>query len=126
MKKFLICSLFCLFSIFSFSQTLKEVWDEINKDSIKYPEIVLKQCILETGWLKSDYCINRHNLFGWNSSNGYMYFDTWQQSVLYYKKWQDKHYKGGDYYQFLVDIHYAGKDYPTYLKSIKIPSYIYE
>ena len=32
----------------------EEVTIEINKDSIKYPEIVLKQCILETGWLKSE------------------------------------------------------------------------
>lgn len=108
--------------------SLQNLYREILKDSIKFPEIVLKQAILETGWLKSNYCINRHNLFGFRSAKGYLYYDSWQASVLAYKKWQDKHYKGGDYYQFLINIHYAanGIEYVNYLKKIKIPEYVFE
>lgn len=108
--------------------TLKNLYLEILKDSIKFPEIVLKQAIHETGWLKSNYCINRHNLFGFRSAKGYIYYDSWQASVLAYKKWQDKHYNGGDYYQFLINIHYAGNgiEYTNCLKKIKIPKYVFE
>ena len=105
---------------------LQNLYNEILKDSIQYPEIVLRQAIFETGWLKSDYCTKRHNLFGFKGKNGYMYFDSWQESVLYYKKWQDRHYKGGSYYDFLIGIKYAANtmEYVEYLKKIKIPDYI--
>ena len=126
MKKLIIGTLLVLLPIICFSQSSQEVWNEIIKDSIKYPEIVFKQYIYETGWGKSNYCKIRHNLFGFQGSSGYMYFNTWQESILYYKKWQDRHYKGGNYEKFLVDVNYAtGWNYVYELRKIKLPQYCY-
>ena len=102
--------------------TLENVELEIINKQIKHPEIVLRQAILETGWLKSYNAKVRKNLFGfWNSKRKqYFVFECWQASVAYYKNWQDRHYKGGDYYEFLERIGYAtDPDYVWKLKNIK-------
>lgn len=106
--------------------TLKNLYKEILKDSIKFPEIVLRQAIVETGWLKSTACKKRNNLFGFN--NGVTKFKTWQDAVRAYKKLQDKRYKGGDYEQFLIKIKYAAdtRAYVAFLRKIKIPEGIME
>jgi flagellum-specific peptidoglycan hydrolase FlgJ len=108
------------------SQSYEEVKDYIYKqDSLQHKEIVLRQAVLETGWFKSYNCKNRHNLFGfrwkpWVSENnkmGYIIFDTWEESVDYYVRWQGRHYEGGDYYTFLKDVGYATS--PTYVEKLK-------
>lgn len=108
--------------------TLKNVYQQLLNDSIKYPDIVLKQIIVETGWLKSKYCIQYNNLTGFRGKNGYKKYNNWKDCIKDYKRWQDKHYKGGDYYNFLLKIGYSEKgiEYINYLKRIKIPKYIYE
>lgn len=139
MKKLITFSIVVLFAIFistpvsseeviDSSFTIENVWKEINKDSILYPEIVFRQFLWETGWGKSSLCLNRNNLFGFRSTGGYMRFNTWQESVAYYKRWQQRKYQGGDYYQFLIDIKYAedGFHYVNCLKSLTLPSFIYE
>ncbi len=83
------------------SLTIEAVNAAIISEGIKHPQIVLKQVILETGWLKSYGCRYRKNLFGFRTDKGYMKFDTWQESVKYYKRWQDRLYTDGDYYSFL-------------------------
>ncbi len=80
---------------------------EINKLGIKHSSIVYAQARLETGNFKSKYFINKNNLFGFRGNNGYMTFKSWQDCVDYYKRWQNKRYKGGDYYNFLINIRYA-------------------
>lgn len=122
MKK--ICFLLLLFpSIICNSQTVQEVWQEILKDSIKHPEIVLRQAIWESGWFKSTATKKNNNIFGFN--NGKMKFESWQACVAYYKRWQDKYYKNDseDYYHFLSRIGYAanGPAYVKALKSLKLP-----
>lgn len=128
MKKLCIGIIFILSTVFGFSQTCKDVWLEILKDSIKCPEQVYRQFCWETGWGTSYNCLKKHNLFGFNSSKGYMTFKTWQESVAYYKRWQDRHYFGGDYYFFLIRINYAADniDYVKHLKSLKLQSFVYE
>lgn len=106
--------------------TLKNLYAEIVKDSIKFPELVLRQAIWETGWFKSTACKKRNNLFGFN--NGVSKFKTWQDAVLSYKNWQDKYYHGGDYEKFLIRIKYA-KNTPEYirkLRTIKVPKNVFE
>lgn len=91
---------------------------EVN---IKHPEIVMRQAIFETGWFKSDFLMKKNNLFGFRVKN-YMQFDSWKESVDYYKKWQSKYYieeKYKDYYDFLTKIKYGNKRYVQYLKSLK-------
>lgn len=106
----------------TYSLTPMEVYREIVRHGIKCPKIVLKQSILETGWYKCSNCSYDHNnIFGFRYKHKYLEFDTWQESVAYYKKWQDKRYEKGDYYAFLKRIGYAtSKTYIQKLKKINI------
>jgi hypothetical protein len=64
--------------------------------------------------------INHCNIFGFRVKSGYLNFDHWTGCVDYYKTWQDKYYKGGDYYEFLRDIGYAeDTNYINKLKSLR-------
>jgi hypothetical protein len=91
--------------------------NELVKVGIKEHTIVYNQALLETGNFKSDYFNNRFNLFGFRSKNGYMKFDSWKDCVGYYKTWQVKRYKGGDYYKFLTKVGYA--EDTLYIKKLK-------
>jgi len=139
-KRLLIASL--LLSILNANAkelTISNVKAEILVNNIKFPEIVLRQAIEETGWLKCTKCSrDKNNLFGLTKRtyvNGvkvtsFQSFKTWEESVLAYKKWQDKWYKGGDYYDFLNCIYkgrkgdckrYAtSKTYTSDLRSLRI------
>ena len=98
--------------------TVENVKAAIIEAGIQYPEIVLKQAILETGWLKCTKCsLTKNNIFGFYYKKKYISFDNWLECVDYYKRWQDRHYKGGDYYQFLKDVGYATS--PTYVQKLK-------
>ena len=98
--------------------TVENVKAAIIEAGIQHTEIVLKQAILETGWLKCTKCsLTRNNIFGFYYKKKYISFDNWLDCVDYYKRWQDRHYKGGDYYQFLKDVGYATS--PTYVQKLK-------
>jgi flagellum-specific peptidoglycan hydrolase FlgJ len=117
---FVVLLILCLIGKLS-SQTIESLRTQLNASEIQHKDIVLKQAILETGWLSSYSCKNRHNLFGFRYRGKYLEFDTWQESVEYYSRWQKRHYKGGDYYKFLKDRGYAtDPKYITKLKSIKL------
>jgi hypothetical protein len=100
--------------------TMENVQAEIELLGIQHPDIVLRQVVAETGWLKCKHCsLKFNNIFGFATNSGYLKFEHWTEAVAYYKRWQDKYYKGGDYYQFLIDIHYAtGQNYINFLKSL--------
>ena len=110
--------------------TPESVPDELNLENVglylkaldvKFDSIVIRQAILETGWLESNACKNKHNLFGFTYRKKVMKFMHWKESIRYYANWQFRKYTGGDYYQFLQDIGYAeDPDYISKLKSIKI------
>lgn len=98
--------------------TLTSLYDEIIKNKIQHPKIVLAQAILETGWFKSSVCRNKGNLFGLtNPRTGQYYeFDDWRESVkAYYDKVQYR-YKGGNYLLWLKKIGYA--EDPRYVSSL--------
>ena len=48
MKKLIIG--LCLIPLLSVGQTTNEVLNELKKQDVKFPEIVLAQSLLETGW----------------------------------------------------------------------------
>lgn len=100
--------------------TPDEVFAEICKNEILYPEIVMRQALLETGNLKSPFLMNKNNLFGFRTK-AYLSYPTWQDSVSYYKRWQDRRYtnKNEDYFSFLHRIKYASGDYKKHVMSIK-------
>jgi len=102
--------------------TPENVYAHLERLGVKHPEIVLKQSILETGWYECDYCSLEHNnIFGFRYKKKYLEFDTWVESVEYYKKWQEKRYQGGNYYGFLKEVGYAtSRTYISKLKQIKV------
>ena len=125
---FILLILFCLIFSNTHAQNsaskknleLDSIFNYICELKIKHPEIVIKQAIYETGWLKSNFLMSRNNLFGFRAKH-YLHFSNWKASVEYYKKWQDKNYKNDneDYYSFLVRIKYGTKHYSNHLKKLK-------
>lgn len=107
---------------------LQGTYDSIKAAGIRHPDIVMAQCIAETGWLRcTPCCLNYNNLFGFrNRSNGCMRFPNEGASIAYYKRWQDKRYDlwsskfpGQDYFHFLKWVRYAtGDRYNAGLKPI--------
>ena len=114
---FLFCSLFC--SLSTHAQSKDSVYAYILKSDIKHPEIVLKQAILEIGWFQSKHLMKRNNLFAFRATKKYMWFDTWQECIEYYKRWQDDNYTNTkeNYYSFLLRKRYART--PAYIKTLK-------
>jgi len=97
---------------------VSEVAKEIKEQNIKFPKIVLAQALHETGNFKCKSCsLDRNNLFGFRYKKKYLEFDNWEESVAYYARWQSRHYKGGDYYEFLKDVGYATD--PEYINRLK-------
>ena len=123
MNKKMIIGLAVLCCIQVKSQTPQSVYDELVKQGVKYPKVVLAQSILETGWYECDNCsLDKHNIFGlWNSrKNEYFYYTNWKESIGGYKrgiqyKYFKKEYK--DYYHFLNDMGYASD--PQYTIKLK-------
>jgi hypothetical protein len=106
--------------------TIENIEAEIIANEIEHPDIVLRQSVWESGWYRCNDCSLRYNNpFGFRHTSwvekgnplGYLKFDTWQKAVVYYKKWQKKRYKGGDYYEFLTKVGYA--EDPKYIKNLK-------
>lgn len=69
--------------------------------------------------------LNYNNLLGFFYKGKYLRFNNYYESILYYKKWQIKHYipyknkyPYKDYYSFLKDIGYCDK-MDNYIKVIK-------
>lgn len=90
--------------------------------NVKHKDIVLSQSILETGYFKSNVCVNNNNLFGLTKGYGtYLHFKHWTESVKYYLNFIQIRYKppSEGYYQFLDRIKYAtDKKYIYKLKNI--------
>lgn len=93
--------------------TYDNIMAEMIQNELKHTDILLKQIKLETGNLKR---IKDNNLFGFRK-NDYLSFNTWMDCIKYAKVWQDKRYKGGNYYTFLDKINYA--EDPLYFEKLK-------
>ena len=132
MKKLILSGVMIITQMAS-AQSLEEVKQYIeDSTTIEHSDIVIKQAILETGWFQSYNCRARKNLFGFWNSNKKQYFryNSWKRSIDAYEKWQQKYYKGGDYYEFLECLYVTNKGrcvryasdpgYISKLQSIKI------
>lgn len=121
MKK-IILSIAMLCSIQAFAQTPESVLKELKSKNVLFPEIVLAQSILETGWFKCNNCsMDVNNLFGLYNSKKKEYFPyaNWEESINGYKRGIQYKYseKYDDYYAFLDDINYAAD--PNYISKLK-------
>ena len=89
--------------------------------NIRHPRIVLAQAIQETGWLRSNVCRIKNNLFGLTNprTGQYFVFGHWTESVRAYVTTIQYKYTGGDYLEWLEKIGYASdSNYTTSLKTI--------
>lgn len=87
---------------------------------VEYPEIVAAQAVLETGHFTSRVCRENKNIFGFFNGKRYLEFNSYKECIEFYKSWQQKKYKGGDYYQFLEELPYASDtNYISKVKQIK-------
>lgn len=120
--------------LMSINITPQLVYQELIKQEVECPKVVLRQSILETGWYTSNVFKNYNNLFGMTYYDGskrqYRKYKSWKESIKSYKNWQDQYYSGGNYYDFLECVYKNKKGEckryatsPTYvnkLKNIKI------
>lgn len=98
--------------------TRDNVYYWLNYFGVQYPEIVLAQSILECGWdYESFRAQEMNNIFGFETGKKVLEFHHWIGCIVYYKKWQDNYYHGGDYYIFLQDYVYAEDS--NYVKKLK-------
>lgn len=106
MKKVLLIWLLSVTAISAEAQNKEDLQEkillQILEADIKFPLIVLKQAIHESGNFNSPAAKHRNNIFGWR--NGRMRFRSFSDCIIFYKTWQDKYYKGGDYYKFLKKV----------------------
>ncbi len=123
-----LSSLFILLSSFSLNNnpiipsenilTVENLRALLEAEGVQHADIVLRQAIQETGWFKCTSCsLSKNNIFGFYYKKKYLTYDDWQDCVRYYKRWQDRHYKGGDYYAFLKKVGFATD--PMYEKRLK-------
>jgi hypothetical protein len=98
---------------------VERVFEGICQSGIRFPRVVMRQAILETGWFRSPFLMSRNNLFAFRRGN-YLRFDQFGHSILFYKAWQDKNMPIAvdDYYLFLDRIQYGSPDYTSHLKKI--------
>lgn len=96
--------------------TRDRVWQAICAAGIQHPEIVMKQAMLETGNFRAPMLMSRNNLFGFRTQ-AYLRFENWQESVAYYKRWQDRRYtnRSENYFRFLDRIRYASPGYQSHV-----------
>jgi hypothetical protein len=99
---------------------VREVFTEICRLGIREPQIVMRQAMLETGWLRAPFLMKRNNLFGFRYQT-YLSFPHWKDSVRYYRDWQGRRYKESDasYYAFLTRIRYGAPSYVQHVKTIR-------
>jgi|TARA_Y100000310_G_C20301421_1_gene631973 flagellum-specific peptidoglycan hydrolase FlgJ len=112
----------------SCAQTEQDVYKYIKQTGVKHPDIVFKQAKLETGHFTSYLYKTNHNLFAMRlpksrptkavgENKRYAVYRNWRDAIDDYKIWQEKYYKGGDYYEFLKRIGYATD--PNYINILK-------
>ncbi len=98
---------------------MQEMYNAIKDEGILHPDIVMAQCMQETGNLScKNCCLRYHNLFGFYvKGNKCKKFDSDKECLKYYRKWQEKRYEKWkdkypkeDYYHFLKYSKYATGD----------------
>ena len=119
--RFAIIVFFCfIMNTHSTAQSENDIYCYIKQIGIKYPEIVLRQAIFETGHFRSNLYQRKNNLFGFRYKR-YLVFDDWKACIDYYKQWQEKHYTDEemDYYAFLQKRNFSGRRKFRYDKQLK-------
>lgn len=81
------------------SINLQKVYNTLVEWNVKYPEVVLAQCMIESAYLSSTIFKENHNLFGMKvattrpttakgTRRNHAYYDNWIMSIIDYALWQ--------------------------------------
>lgn len=104
--------------------TIDAVRIACNHYGILFPDIVVAQSILETGYYTSNVCKNYNNILGLYDSRkkDYFRFEHWAESLRGYRESVEYKYKGDkssplDYYIFLDTLPYA--EDPMYIHRVR-------
>lgn len=148
-KQILILVLFLLTLMFSNNVRAQEVeetqpinyenlYEEILKQGIKFPDVVFAQAVIETGNFTSKLFRNANNLFGMKlpkkretlavgkEKRGFAVFESWTHSVNDYLLWQEfifrnKEIKTKKQYLAYLNKNYAeNKSYISYLNRVML------
>lgn len=95
----------------------KNVMNELKRQGVKHPDIVLAQAKLESNDFKSSLVKSHNNFLGIKNGKKYANYVSWNHCIADYKKRVQNKYKGGDYYVFLRKIGYA--EDPEYVNKLK-------
>lgn len=118
----IIFAILLMMALMTKAQTKEQVKNYLDSIGVQHSEIVTAQSILETGHYESRLCKEQNNIFGWWYKGEFLSFDSWRECCDYYKRWQDKYYRGGDYYEFLMRIGYAEDE--EYITKLTMFDYI--
>lgn len=104
----------------SIELNISNYYDTLIALEVSDPEKVLAQALLETGYFTSSVCKTYNNTLGLYNSykKDYFKFNSWQESILYYKyliEYRKK--KGEDHFKFLKRIGYA--EDPGYINKLE-------
>ena len=106
--------------------TVQKFVTELQIQGVKFPDIVLRQACLESGFFTSNIWKKYNNPFGFCFKDKYLQFDDYKQAIKYYKDWQDRWFPyyvkdrlidSNSYYKFLNDIQYASDS--LYIQKLK-------
>jgi len=128
-------------SLFYFDIKNKEFSEDLLKkciyfERIKYPEVVLLQAQLETGFYTSDIFLNGHNCFGMKfpqyrqtisigTYQEHAQYTHWTESIKDYKKWQDWYLNLG----YKINTENDNNFYLVFLRCVRYaedPKYIHK
>lgn len=101
----------------------------------KHKDIIVAQAVLETGWFKSNHCVNNNNLFGMKRCysrmttadsviDGYSHYPNWRMSVVDYYLLQSTRESiiksdRASYFNYLDKVYSeVGHEYSRQLKDI--------
>lgn len=135
--KYFLTILLSITTISLHTQTRKEVYEELIKLGIKFPDVVIRQAIKETDCGLTGVGKTKNNIFGFRTSKGYKVYESWRKSLIDYRGWQNRRFSDHmdtyhkdnstcDYYHFILHIGYVdglknserGRKYVNDLKKI--------
>ena len=111
----------------SFDSRIEKVKNIIDRLNLKHPDIVLAQCILESGRFESGLTKTNNNLLGMKhpaqrptlskgKKNGFAHFDSWEDCIVDYAIWQSiytRKLSRDEYLDYLSTIYDCNKNYKS-------------
>jgi len=111
----------------------RNLYHYLREVDIKYPEIVMAQAKLESGYFNSRLFKEQNNIFGMQlpkqrqttavgAKNGYAVYKSWKHSVMDYKLWQNgmigKIHNHNQYFSYIFRNYAQDTNYVKHLKKI--------